>query len=63
MRHCHIDQLEINKDFSYLNVRQAHEIFGDMNHKLVHESWSYVKPIHVVIQVVSETHNSAVLLS
>jgi hypothetical protein len=38
-----------------LDVRQGHEVFGDMDHKLVHESWSYVETIHNVIHVVSET--------
>lgn len=38
-----------------LDVRQGHEVFGDVNHKLVHESWSYVETVLFVIQVISET--------
>jgi len=37
-----------------LDVRQGHEVFSDVNHKLVHESWSYVETVLGVIHVVSE---------
>jgi hypothetical protein len=36
----------------YLDVRQGHEVLGDVNNKLVHEGRCNVKTIHVVVQVV-----------
>ena len=43
-----IKQLQI---IEYLDVRQGHEVLGDVNNKLVHESRSNVKSIHAIFQV------------
>jgi len=40
--------------FTCLDVRQGHEVLGDVNNKLVHKSRSNVKTVHVVIQVIPE---------
>ena len=39
----------------YLNVREVQEVLGDVNNKLVHESWGEVKSSHCVVEIVS-TH-------
>ena len=39
----------------YLDVRQGHEVLGDVNNKLVHECRSNIETIHVVVQVVPKS--------
>lgn len=39
----------------YLDVGKSHEVLGDVNNELVHESRSNVKTIHSVVQVVPKT--------
>lgn len=36
-----------------LDVRQGHEVLGDVNNKLVHESRGNVESFHGVVKVVS----------
>jgi hypothetical protein len=43
--------------YIYLDIRQAHEVLGDVNNKLVHESRSNVETIHVVVQVVPKAQS------
>jgi len=40
----------------YLNVRQVHEVLGDVNNKLVHKALGYVISVHFVVQTVPENH-------
>ena len=37
------------KFVTYFNVRQGHEVFGDVNNKLVNESRGNVETIHVTM--------------
>lgn len=37
-----------------LDVWQGHEVLGNVNNKLVHESWSNVEPTHGVVYAVSK---------
>lgn len=51
-----------------LDVGQCHEVFGDVNNKLVHESWGNVESIQLVVQVVpkinySKTHSMTKIYS
>ena len=52
-----IDYIKEVRCYIDLDVRQAHEVLGDMNNKLVHESRSNVETIHVVVQVVPEAQS------
>ena len=36
-----------------LNVGKVEKILGDVNNDFVHESWSYVQTIHVVVHIES----------
>lgn len=40
-----------------LDVRQVHEVLGDVHDKLVHESWCDVVSVHGVVEVVPVTYH------
>lgn len=44
-----------------LDIWQGHEVLGDVNNKLVHESRSNVESIHGVVQVVSKRNSSIIV--
>ena len=41
------------KYIKYLDVWQAHEVLGEVDHELVHEALGYVETIHHVVEAVS----------
>lgn len=48
------------QSISYLNVREVHEVLGDVHHQLVHESRGYVETILGVVQAIPEANQQTI---